>query len=94
MIVNEQLSIIIGEHFLLTFQERPGDVFEPVRERIRRQKSRLRGSGPDYLAYALMDTVVDNYIYTIERLGEKIEDLEPYMVHSQLSTIEIIVAMG
>jgi magnesium transporter len=87
MIVNEQLSIILGEHFLLTFQEQPGDVFEPVRERIRRQKSRLRGSGPDYLAYALMDTVVDNYIYTIERLGEKIEDLEQEILLGEDPTV-------
>jgi magnesium transporter len=62
MIRNEQLSIILGENFLLTFQEQPGDVFDPVRERIRKQKSRIRGSGTDYLAYALIDTVVDNYI--------------------------------
>jgi len=75
-IINEQLSIVMGENFLLTFQERPGDVFEPVRERIRRQKSRIRGSGTDYLAYALLDTVVDNYMYNIELIGEKIEDLE------------------
>ncbi|MBU2627398.1 MAG: magnesium and cobalt transport protein CorA, partial [Proteobacteria bacterium] len=76
MIVNEQLSIILGDKFLLTFQEQPGDVFDPVRERIRKQKSRIRGSGTDYLAYALIDTVVDNYIYVIELIGEKIEDLE------------------
>ncbi len=76
MIRNEQLSIILGDKFLLTFQEQTGDVFEPVRERIRRPKSRIRGSGTDYLAYALLDTVVDNYIYIIELIGEKIEDLE------------------
>ena len=76
MIINEQLSMVLGENFLLTFQEQPGDVFDPVRERIRRNKSRIRGSGTDYLAYALLDTVVDNYIYTIELIGEKIEDLE------------------
>ena len=76
MIINEQLSMILGENFLLTFQERPGDVFEPVRERIRRNKSRIRAVGTDYLAYALLDTVVDNYIYAIELIGEKIEDLE------------------
>ncbi|MBU0969140.1 MAG: magnesium/cobalt transporter CorA [Proteobacteria bacterium] len=87
MIVNEQLSIILGKHFLLTFQEQPGDVFEPVRERIRRQKSRLRGSGTDYLAYALLDTVVDNYIYTIERLGERIEDLEQEILLGQDPTV-------
>ncbi len=76
MIVNEQLSMVLGDTFLLTFQEQPGDVFEPVRERIRNQKGRIRGSGIDYLAYALLDTVVDNYIFIIEHLGEKIEDIE------------------
>ena len=76
MIVNEQLSMVLGDTFLLTFQEQPGDVFEPVRERIRNQKGRIRGAGIDYLAYALLDTVVDNYIFIIEKLGEKIEDIE------------------
>ncbi|SLM29735.1 Magnesium transport protein CorA [Desulfamplus magnetovallimortis] len=76
MIVNEQLSMIVGGGFLLSFQERPGDVFEPVRERIRKHKGRIRNSGSDYLSYAMMDSVVDNYIYIVERLGEKIEDLE------------------
>ena len=76
MFVNEQLSMVLGDTFLLTFQEQPGDVFEPVRERIRNQKGRIRGAGIDYLAYALLDTVVDNYIFIIEKLGEKIEDIE------------------
>jgi magnesium transporter len=75
-IIAEQLSLVIGKTFLLTFQEQPGDVFEPVRERIRRQKGRIRATSIDYLAYALLDTVVDNYIYIIERFGEKIEDME------------------
>jgi magnesium transporter len=75
-VVGEQLSMVLGRTFLLTFQEQPGDTFEPVRERIRRQKGRVRGAGIDYLAYALLDTVVDNYIFIIERLGEKVEDLE------------------
>ena len=75
-VVGEQLSMVLGRSFLLTFQEQPGDTFEPVRERIRRQKGRVRGAGIDYLAYALLDTVVDNYIFIIERLGEKVEDLE------------------
>ena len=76
MIYAEQLSLVLGDTFLLTFQEQPGDVFEPVRERIRKQKARIRASGIDYLAYALLDTVVDNYIFIIERLGEQIEDIE------------------
>ena len=76
IILSEQLSIIVGSTFLITFQERVGDVFEPVRDRIRKQKGRIRAAGIDYLGYALIDTVVDNYIYLISRLGEKIEDIE------------------
>ena len=72
----ENLCLIITDKVLISFQERKGDVFEPVRERIRRQKRRIRQSGTDYLAYALLDIVVDNYIYIISRLGEKIEDLD------------------
>ena len=75
-IVNEQLSVVLADTFVLTFQERPGDVFDPVRERIRRHTTRIRGCRTDYLAYVLMDTVVENYISIIEHLGEKIEDLE------------------
>ncbi|MCB0718989.1 MAG: magnesium/cobalt transporter CorA [Bacteroidetes bacterium] len=78
----EQLSMILGERFLLTFQERPGDVFEPVRERIRKRKGRIRKVGIDYLAYALLDTVVDNYIFIIERLGEQIEEIEEAILES------------
>ncbi len=73
---SEQLSIVIHQHFLITFQERSGDTFEAVRERIRGAKGRIRHSGTDYLAYALLDTVVDNYIYLVEHLGENIEELE------------------
>ncbi|MDD2318893.1 MAG: magnesium/cobalt transporter CorA [Geobacteraceae bacterium] len=76
IINNEQLSMVLGKSFLLTVQEQPGDVFEPVRERIRKQKGRIRKVGIDYLAYALLDTIVDNYIFIIERLGEQIEDIE------------------
>ena len=75
-ILSEQLSMILGETFLFTFQERPGDVFDPIRDRIRKQKGRIRSVGIDYLAYVLLDTIVDNYIFIIERLGEKIEVLE------------------
>ena len=76
MIISEQLSMVLGDTFLLTFQEQPGDVFEPVRERIRKQKARIRASGIDYLAYALLDCVVENYVFIVERLGEQIEDME------------------
>ena len=76
LIISEQLSLVLGDTFLLTFQEQPGDVFEPVRERIRKQKARIRASGIDYLAYALLDCVVENYVFIVERLGEQIEDHE------------------
>lgn len=78
----EQLSMIVGERYLLTFQERVGDVFEAVRERLRAGKGRARKSGTDYLAYILMDSVVDNYTYLIEQLGESVEDGEEELLHS------------
>lgn len=83
LIKSEQLSMILGKSFVLTFQEQPGDVFEPVRERIRKQKGRIRKVGIDYLAYALLDTIVDNYIFIIERLGEQIEDIEDEILDNQ-----------
>jgi len=72
----EQVSFVIGPRYLLTFQEKPGDVFEPVRERLRQNKGRIRKAGPDYLAYALLDMVVDNYFVVLERLGDEIDELE------------------
>ena len=75
-IISEQLGIVIAGRHLLTFQEVPGDVFDPVRDRLKSRKGRARTAGPDYLAYCLLDTVVDNYIEIIEDLGEQIEALE------------------
>lgn len=72
----ENLSLILTKNVLISFQERTGDVFEPVRERIRNQKKRIRNSGTDYLLFALLDIVIDNYIYIIGLLGERIETLE------------------
>ncbi len=76
----EQVSLILGKSFVISFQERQGDIFNPVRERIRNGKGRLRKLGPDYLAYALMDAVVDNYFIILEKNGEKIEELEDKVV--------------
>ncbi|GJM29068.1 MAG: cobalt/magnesium transport protein CorA [Cyclobacteriaceae bacterium] len=75
-IIAEQLSLVISKKFLLTFQEQRGDVFEPIRERIRSGRKRIRSFGPDFLAYCLLDVVCENYIHIIEVLGEQIEDLE------------------
>jgi len=72
----ENLSLIITDSVIMSFQEKKGDVFEPVRERIRNQRKRIRNSGTDYLAFALLDIVIDNYIYIISTLGDKIEGLE------------------
>lgn len=72
----EQVSVILGENFVITFQEKEGDVFEPVRERIRSGKGKVRSLGADYLAYCLIDAVVDNYFLALEKLGEGIEEME------------------
>ena len=77
----ENLSLIIAENTLISFQEQAGLVFEPIRERIRKHKNKIRTSGSDYLAFALLDVVVDNYIYVIGLLGEKIESLEEDMTN-------------
>ena len=76
----EQLSLILGEHYVVTFQERVGDVFEPVRERLRKGKGRIRKMPPDYLAYALIDAVVDHYFIVLEKIGETVESLEEELV--------------
>ncbi|MEB8344908.1 magnesium/cobalt transporter CorA [Flavobacteriaceae bacterium KMM 6898] len=78
----ENLSLILTENVLISFQENKGDVFEPVRERIRNNKKRIRNSGVDYLAFALLDIVVDNYIYIISVLGDKIEGLEEKLLQN------------
>ncbi|PKQ60231.1 magnesium and cobalt transport protein CorA [Labilibaculum filiforme] len=83
----ENLSLILTEHVLITFQEKKGDVFEPVRERIRKQKKRIRHSGTDYLAFALLDIVIDNYIYIISELGEKIETLEENLLQEPKESV-------
>lgn len=72
----ENLSLIMTKNVLISFQEKKGDVFEPVRERIRAQKKRIRNSGTDFLAFSLLDIVVDNYIYIISVFGDRIEELE------------------
>lgn len=72
----EQVSLVLGRNFVLSFQEREGDVFDPVRERIRKSKGRIRTRGSDYLAYALLDVIVDSYFLILERFGEAIEAME------------------
>ncbi len=79
-VIIEQLSLVLGSDFLVSFQERSGDVFDPIRDRIRNNRGLVRKMGVDYLAYALIDSIVDNYFTILERLGEKIEDLEDELI--------------
>ena len=79
-IETEQVSLILGPNFIFSFQEKEGDVFDPIRERIRSGKGRIRKMGADYLAYALLDSIVDNYFTIMEKLGETIEFLEEELV--------------
>lgn len=76
----EQLSIFLGDGYVITFQEVPGDVFEPVRERLRGGKGKIRRLGADYLAYALVDALVDQFFPLLEEYGERIEDIEEEVV--------------
>lgn len=77
----EQVSFVLGKHYLLTVQEEPQrDCFGPVRDRIRTNKGIIRKSGADYLAYTLLDAVVDGFFPVLEAYGERIEDLEEEVV--------------
>ncbi|MBL8862908.1 MAG: magnesium/cobalt transporter CorA [Planctomycetes bacterium] len=76
----DQISIFLGPRFVVTFQERPGDCFDPLRERIRAGKGNLRSHGPSYLTYALLDAVVDHYFPHMERLGERLDALEDELI--------------
>jgi len=76
----EQVSIFFGKNYVLTFQERHGDVLDPIRRRIRSNKGLVRKSGPDYLAYAIIDTIIDGYYPVLEQYGEYLEVLESRVV--------------
>ena len=78
----EQVCLVITQREVLSFQEERGGLFDNLREHLRRGKGRLRRSGSDYLAYALIDTIVDNYYSVLEEIGERIEFLEDELVDS------------
>ena len=79
----ENFSMVFNDYILISFQEKKGDVFMPVRERIRNSKKKIRSSGTDYLAYALLDVIIDNYLYILGLLGEKIESFDDIVLDSQ-----------
>jgi len=76
----EQVSIVLGSTRVISFQERQGDVFSPVRERLRQNRGRIRTEGADYLTYALLDTLVDAYFLVLEEFGDRVEELEERVV--------------
>ncbi len=81
----EHLSLVLGTGFVLTFQESAGDMFDPLRERIRKGGGRSRKSGADYLAYAIIDSVVDSYFSVLEGLGERMESIEGSLISDPAS---------
>ncbi len=78
----EQISIFLGPNYVLTFQEHHGDCLDPVRDRLRKGKGLMRRSGPDYLAYALIDALIDSFFPVLEMYGERLEALEDELVES------------
>ena len=78
----EQISLILGPHYVLTFQEREGDVFDGVRGRLQRSNGRIRQRGTDYLAYALIDSIVDSYFHILEKIGDNLAELEEDLLNN------------
>ncbi|MDX1764691.1 MAG: magnesium/cobalt transporter CorA [bacterium] len=76
----EQVSFVLGTNYVLSFQEMEKDVFDPVRERLRMGRGRIRKSGADYLLYTLIDATVDSYFVILEKIGERIEEIEEQLI--------------
>lgn len=84
--VNEHVSLVMGKDYVVTFQEADGDVFDGVRERIENDKGRIRSAGADYLMFALLDAVVDNYFTVMETLSDKLEILEDQLFDDKINS--------
>lgn len=83
----EQISLVLMDGVVISFQERAGDVFESVRKRLRGQASRMRNRKSDYLFYALLDIVVDHYFLVLDRLGDRLEKMESRMEKTDLAIV-------
>jgi magnesium transporter len=93
-VASEQISIILTPTFVISVQEKKGDLFESVRNQVRNNKGKLRKSGPDFLAYSLLDRIVDHYFIILEQLGERIEFMEEELVRSPTpKTLQMIHRM-
>ena len=91
---SEQVSLVLGSGYVLSFQEQQGDVFERIRERLRAGAGRLRTEGADYLFYALLDAIIDGYFAVIEVFGERIEGIEEEVVtEPDRETLQAIYAL-
>lgn len=77
----EQISLVLTSNNVLSFQERPGDVFDGVRDRLQRKSGRIRQRGPDYLTYTLIDSIVDSYFHILEKIGDRLEELEQDLIN-------------
>ena len=78
----QQFSLVLGPNYVISFQEKFGDVFNPIRERLRKAKGRIRKMGADYLMYALIDSIVDNYFIVLEKIAERTEELEEGIINN------------
>ncbi|HEY3326732.1 MAG TPA: magnesium/cobalt transporter CorA [Novimethylophilus sp.] len=87
LIGSEQISIVLGRNFVLTFQERPTGSFVPIRERLRANKGHIRSAGAGYLAYALLDVIVDRYFIALEQIGDDCETLEEELLRKPTSSV-------
>ncbi|MFC1461004.1 magnesium/cobalt transporter CorA [Verrucomicrobiota bacterium] len=93
-ILAEQISVILGRNYVLSFQEAEGDVFDVIRDRIRAAKGRIRKRGCDYLAYSLLDAIVDNYFIVLEEIAERIEIIqEEVATKARQETLQAIHAL-
>lgn len=91
VIDHEHVCLIIREGMVISLQEHEGDVFGPVRERLRKGKGRIRKSGADYLGYALIDIIIDHYFWVLEELGERIEEFQDaVLVNPDPSVLEAV----
>lgn len=83
-VTSDQISLVIGQDFVLSVQERPSGVLEPIRQRLRNERAALRNQGTDFLAYSLLDVVVDSYFLVTEALSERSDDLEDEILGNPL----------
>ncbi|WP_027721602.1 magnesium/cobalt transporter CorA [Maridesulfovibrio zosterae] len=80
----DQISFVLGNNYLITFQEQPSMIFDPVRKRLSKPKNKFRQNGPDYLFYTLIDCLLENYLKVIEGIGERIEEIEEEVLENPI----------